>query len=838
MLNTILVIILGVVLTACGGGASTSSGLEDDVPVNNESGNNEPGNNEPGNNLSKFTIGGNIINLQGNIELTLSVNGSVFEVVNFSDSNALMDFIFSSQLEVNTSYQIDITSSPEGQLCLINRNVSGAILDSDVTNVLINCEDITGTGNELSKYTIGGNIMNLQGSIELTLSVNGSLLEVATFSVSNLLFNFNSQLETSSTYQIEVTSSPLGQVCSIDRSVSGVISDNNVTNVLINCEDEEPGEDLSKFTIGGNIINLQGNIELTLSVNGSLLEVKAFPVSNGFFDFNSQLAVNSTYQIEVTSNPQGQVCSIDRGVSGTVPNYNVSNVLINCQDAQYFSIGAFSIPGDVTVQLNQNETKTVSAGTTSISFETPFSVGDPINLEVIQHPQGYECVFNDVGISTVLKDPARHQYEVYCFALNQPVTNIYRSVSGFSAIRSDGSMFVWGAPSLDASSVQRDLMSVIYASDSNTSSTIAAVNQSNNLVSWMAEPAGGEASDVEHLLAAGISGIWKNLSVTSVLTKDGYLVSWGFANYGGGVYQHIGQDFTQVVTNTYAFAALKSDGSVIAWGLSENGGSTSGVTSQLQNVKKLVALGGGFAALTHDGNVITWPEIETSQSVLDRVQSITDITANYNGLLALREDGGLVVMGFITSKFMFIDGNIVSTEDWVHTIENAKAIYSTSQAYAVLREDNTVISFGHDDHGADYRPVESDLVNVKEVYPLGTIGKGSFAALKNDGTVVTWGYNTAAGDSFSVSDQLTNVKRIFSTDEAYAALKEDGSVVTWGNASIGGSSLLVKDELVNVVDIVANPSAFAAIKEDGSVITWGDPSNGGDSSKVAKQLNR
>ncbi|MBL4796162.1 MAG: hypothetical protein JKY50_01975 [Oleispira sp.] len=594
----------------------------------------------------------------------------------------------------------------------------------------------------------------------------------------------------------------------------------------------------SKYTIGGNIVLLQGDLELALFIDGYQLEVTTFPVSNGFFQFNSQISANSEYRIEVTKNPQGQVCSISRGASGSMPDYSVTNVLINCQEAQFFSIGAFSIPSNVTVQLNQNELKTVLPGMTEVSFETPFSVGDSVSLNITEQPEGYECGFNEVEIGVYLTDPTRHQYEVYCFSLNQPVTNIYRSKSGFSALREDGSMFIWGSSIIDASSVQRNLMNVSYASDSNTSFTVAAVTQSDELVSWITEPAGGKASDVEHLLTAGVSGIWKSLSVTSVLTKDGYLVSWGMPEYGGGVYQHVGQNLTQVISNNFAFAALKADGSVIAWGDSLYGGSTAGVTAQLQNVKKIVALRAGFAALTHDGKIITWPEMETSLAILDRAETITDIVATDSGIAGVREDGGLVVMGNIHSEILFIDGQITDTKEWANTITDAKAIYATEGAYAVLKTDNTVISFGDNAHGADYAPVRDDLVDVKEVYPLGIITKGSFAALKNDGTVVTWGYDTAAGDSFAVSSQLIDVRKIFATDEAYAALKNDGTVVTWGNASLGGSSLSVEGELVNVTDIIANPSAFAAIRSDGSVITWGDPSHGGDSSKFAKQLNR
>ena len=65
----------------------------------------------------------------------------------------------------------------------------------------------------------------------------------------------------------------------------------------------------------------------------------------------------------------------------------------------------------------------------------------------------------------------------------------------------------------------------------------------------------------------------------------------------------------------------------------------------------------------------------------------------------------------------------------------------------------------------------------------------AFAALKEDGSVITWGDSYHGGDSSKVSEDLgSGVKEIFPTRRAFAALKEDGSVVTWGGAFNGGDS--------------------------------------------------
>ena len=61
----------------------------------------------------------------------------------------------------------------------------------------------------------------------------------------------------------------------------------------------------------------------------------------------------------------------------------------------------------------------------------------------------------------------------------------------------------------------------------------------------------------------------------------------------------------------------------------------------------------------------------------------------------------------------------------------------------------------------------------------------AFAALKKDGSVVTWGFSDRGGDSSGVSAPLqSGVTKIFSADQAFTALKEDGSIVTWGGSAI------------------------------------------------------
>jgi hypothetical protein len=144
----------------------------------------------------------------------------------------------------------------------------------------------------------------------------------------------------------------------------------------------------------------------------------------------------------------------------------------------------------------------------------------------------------------------------------------------------------------------------------------------------------------------------------------------------------------------------------------------------------------------------------------------------------------------------------------------------------------------------------------------------AFAALKNDGSVVTWGSIGSGGNSTvsklsyvngneviteytSVSASLSSgVVKIYSNMGAFAALKNNGSVVVWGSLKDGGNSTAAQAFYVNgneniteyasvsanlssgVIDICSNMGAFAALKNNGSVVAWGAIGSGGNLTKI------
>jgi alpha-tubulin suppressor-like RCC1 family protein len=82
----------------------------------------------------------------------------------------------------------------------------------------------------------------------------------------------------------------------------------------------------------------------------------------------------------------------------------------------------------------------------------------------------------------------------------------------------------------------------------------------------------------------------------------------------------------------------------------------------------------------------------------------------------------------------------------------------------------------------------------------------AFAALRADGSVVTWGEPNYGGDSSSVADKLDgtiDVVEVFSNNYSFSALRADGSVVTWGD-DWGGDSSSVATELSSGVLTLSN----------------------------------
>ena len=137
--------------------------------------------------------------------------------------------------------------------------------------------------------------------------------------------------------------------------------------------------------------------------------------------------------------------------------------------------------------------------------------------------------------------------------------------------------------------------------------------------------------------------------------------------------------------------------------------------------------------------------------------------------------------------------------------KDVQQVYSTGSSFAALKGDGSVTTWGYRAAGGDCYHVEHRLLRLRIGVPAAQLKGGvqhiystsaAFAAVKDDGSVLTWGKPEKGADSSAVREQLREgVKQIFSTSKAFAALKDDGTVVTWGMTEWGFDRAEVQEEL-------------------------------------------
>jgi hypothetical protein len=178
------------------------------------------------------------------------------------------------------------------------------------------------------------------------------------------------------------------------------------------------------------------------------------------------------------------------------------------------------------------------------------------------------------------------------------------------------------------------------------------------------------------------------------------------------------------------------------------------------------------------------------------------------------------------------------------TLTNVTALTATDAAFAALRTDGSVVTWGNGLYGgnsacppsADCEPAAAGALLSGVVGVFAT--RRAFAALKQNGSVVTWGDPEYGGDSVCATAPCSaapagslsgGVTQIMATSNAFVARKQDGSVVTWGSSAGGGDSAApAGGALARVSQVFSNDTAGAALTTSGSVVTWGGSTQGGD----------
>ena len=222
--------------------------------------------------------------------------------------------------------------------------------------------------------TIGGTVTGLNGT--LSLQDNGADTLMLS---SNGAFTLATALANGASYNVTVSSQPVGQTCNVVNGAGTVSTD--VTSVSITCT-------VNTYSIGGAIGGLSQS-GLVLTDNGG--DPLSLGAGVSSFTFATPLPYGASYAVAVNTQPTGQTCST-ANASGTV-TATVSSVSVSCTTNSYSiggSISGLSQSGLILTD-NAGNALTVSSGATSFTFSTQLSYGAPYAIAVSTQPTGESC---------------------------------------------------------------------------------------------------------------------------------------------------------------------------------------------------------------------------------------------------------------------------------------------------------------------------------------------------------------------------------------------------------------------------------------------------------------
>jgi len=315
-----------------------------------------------------YTMGGTISGLTGS-GLLLSVDDAYTMAINAGATSYTTVTGFPS----GQYHRVRVVTNPSGQICSVAngyRYISG----SDISDANIIC----GPG----PNNIGGYVDGLSGSGLSLILNNTEVLPIAAAGS----FAFNTMFSDGMGYLVEIASQPNGQSCTITGG-SGTNISASVDNVFVTCSD-------LSYQVRVNLAGYSSTTALGLSLNNvSSLSISAntstsSPNPSSFAD---KLKDGASYEVQITSQPKGQVCTLTNPI-GTINGADVTNVAAICV-SDSSAIGPFTVGVTVsglegsglTLQLNGASDLSVNSNG-YITFASTLADTDAYTVSVATQP--------------------------------------------------------------------------------------------------------------------------------------------------------------------------------------------------------------------------------------------------------------------------------------------------------------------------------------------------------------------------------------------------------------------------------------------------------------------
>lgn len=192
-------------------------------------------------------------------------------------------------------------------------------------------------------FAIGGTVIGTPGRLTLALAGDPAQERVV---YGPGPFAFEDLVADGTEYEISIAGQEDGTPCQLSNG-QGVVEGTHVVSIVVRCGKPTTGN-LPSFTVGGSVVGLEGALVLrsgpdTLTLN-----------EDGAFVFPTPRSVNTSYSVDVVSDPLAQQCTVTNR-SGTIAA-DVTDVLVTCEDDAVAPTITFVEPADGSscVQTNSD----------------------------------------------------------------------------------------------------------------------------------------------------------------------------------------------------------------------------------------------------------------------------------------------------------------------------------------------------------------------------------------------------------------------------------------------------------------------------------------------------
>jgi cysteine-rich repeat protein len=570
------------------------------------------------------------------VNVTRSSFGTQYDSSNVQVAEAAADGVF----DILGSGQTTLSASLQGYSAtsdlVVQRCGDGAIHGTET------CDDgnlVSGDGCDFSctiepeTYTVGGQVLALNGSVTLTLGGGRDLTLTSNSDPDDpanrpaVPFIMPGLFHTGDAYSLGVLTQPTGQICSVSGG-SGTIGSASVTSVSVQCVDR------ARYGVSVSVSGLSGSLQLALNGNA-----QPAITANGSSVLPERVIEGISYQVTVATQPANQTCLIDNG--GGVASASMPVVSVNCYAGGPFTVGGTvsGLNGALWLKLNASERLQINGSGASVpfTFATQLLTGASYSVLVDTAPAGADCsVANHSG---VVRGASVTSIAVSCSA-NAAAPQVEAGTDETCLLRSDGALSCFGTTASVTSSVPTGTFTSISLKDDRAcavrSGTGVPVCWGNGMVGAMLPPSGVAMTQVEI----------GRLSGCGLRASDSTLSCWSStANINVGYFgTPPSGTFTKLAAASETACAIRTSGAIECWGLGSaivvSGRPTTGSWVAIDG-----AVGDNYCAVSSTGTISCWGANGAGQASAAAGTDYVDVSVGRTFACGLRAGGDVRCWG-------------------------------------------------------------------------------------------------------------------------------------------------------------------------------------------------